>query len=112
MEKAIKLAIEKGGYISPIKNADQKPVIPFTSAGRNLCLLDPLFWQALGRACGWGDTIHNKDYYGTYCTICRGLFFPGYNGLGKCWQQKALRFFETKLSGGDEGKFWSDLLNN
>jgi hypothetical protein len=42
--------------------------------------LDPLFWQALGKARGW-----------------------------RFWKREALCYFDVRLSGRDETSFWESL---
>jgi stalled ribosome alternative rescue factor ArfA len=56
-------------------------------------LIDPLFWQALGKACGWGGYL--------VCPIC-------FNGTGRdsdepfmdIWQYNAIKFHEINLTQG------------
>lgn len=59
IEQAIREAIEKGGYVEnsgiPLSNGDIFRAYEVT-------VLDPLFWQALGKARGWGD----DPKYGVY----------------------------------------------
>lgn len=83
MEKAIRLAIEKGGY--SLGTAD---IFDY-----QIVLLDPLFWQALGKALKWGESeLWENDKNIPH------------------WKLHALNFFELKLTGGDEEKFWEELL--
>ena len=54
-------------------------------------VLDPLFWQSLGKACGWGKN----------CPICDSKA----NGLCSAhqystWQGNALKFYEINLTEG------------
>lgn len=76
MEPIIKKAIQ-GGF--------KKGKLILTSDGINnysnpeMFFLDPLFWQALGKACGWG-----KDY----------------DGEPEEWLSIALRFYEINLTEG------------
>lgn len=88
MNEAIKLAIEKGGYKVRVWRDTHEVQI----------LLDPLFWQALGKALGWGVVDH---YYGEPVVDA---------DLEKMWLQYALLYMEIKLTGGDEEKFWKELL--
>jgi len=53
--------------------------------GQAEMLLDPLFWQALGKACGW-KKVHDDP------KLC-GRVFPD-------WKDNALRFHETNLTQG------------
>jgi hypothetical protein len=59
-------------------------------------LVMPEFWQALGKARGW-DEGHKRD--GHLCLQCER----------ENWRGIALCYFETRLSGGDEKKFWESL---
>lgn len=54
MNEAIKLAIENGEYPSDV-TADYYIFTEIGRSERRLVLLDPLFWQALGKALGWKD---------------------------------------------------------
>lgn len=86
MNKAIKLAIEKGGYYLVGASADGN----HWSAYDNDIVLNPLFWQALGRALGW-----EKRWSDTSISV---------------WRYEAQEWFHIKMSGGDEEKFWQELL--
>ncbi len=120
MEEAIKLAIEKGGMDRGIYN------------NKEYLVLQPGFWQALGKGLGWGQDIYktesgqewgkriclhcntdveyqpkmesgcNHAHYPEACEVCSAKTIT--------WKQQALRFFELKLTGGDEQKFWAELL--
>jgi hypothetical protein len=107
MTEAIKLAIEKGGYDphkygKTVKELREYPDIGFVveyedgykiSSGfpianiQVVTVLDPLFWQALGKALGWIDYARPQ------------------------WLQYALEYFELALTSGDTEKFWKELLN-
>lgn len=59
MDLIIKKAIE-GGYIGD-KHLEMSPLevrnfIDSFIANKEKVLLDPLFWQALGKACGWENS--------------------------------------------------------
>ncbi len=65
MDKAIRLAIEKGGYVADELLAEKLKV------GGNIfkveiypVILDPLFWIALGRALGWRVIDENETTIG------------------------------------------------
>ena len=95
MESIIKKAME-GGYIE---------ILPEELAG---CVLDPLFWQSLGKACGWKKTDEQlfwlgniKDKVNDY-SVC---------GIGELWKYYALRFHEINLTEGwDEAVKWLEDL--
>lgn len=84
MEQAIQKAIE-GGYSSYAENVarNQLPITEAVKAVRRKdsdkkILLDPLFWQALGKAEGWGEVMtlidekgHPKEWcYYQHCDVC------------------------------------------
>lgn len=106
MEKAIKLAIEKGGF--QYEGLDGKMRIPrsleFVLENFDLdsLILDPLFWQALGKACGWEGSGR--------LLMPTSTVDQNYNHLITIWEYHALRFFEIKLTNGNEEVFWSNLL--
>ena len=89
MNEAIKLAIEKGGYDKHHSCEGGKGCRAAKSE-----ILDPLFWQALGKALD-----------------AENLRFAG-NGqpMRPAWLVYALRYHEVALTGGDTEKFWKDLL--
>ncbi len=70
--------------------------------------LDPLFWQAIGKALGWADWYcmgpeflwSNDEIY------CRGS--DSYN-LNQ-WQYETYRFYDLILTGGDTEKFWNEIM--
>lgn len=65
--------------------------------GKYEIALDPTFWQALGRALGWGDTELEN----------------GIEPFAVLWYLfHAHRFFDLILTGRDTTQFWSDLLCN
>jgi hypothetical protein len=90
-------------------------------------VLDPLFWQALGKACGWGGNVNfvctiDCDYY---CNDCKLGFthqterpkeFSGINGThidcpkALYWKQIALSFHEINLTEGWDSAI--SYLNN
>lgn len=95
MNEAIKLAIEKGGY-------DHKQM-KFTAGSlfwfgehkpekdiQNEMALDPLFWQALGKALGWKERTKTIHY--------------------QTWYLYAKEYFHLLLTGGDTEQFFKDLL--
>jgi hypothetical protein len=61
-------------------------------------LTDPLFWQALGKARGW--RTYDKTTYDKRM-VNRGMMDE--------WNRHARDWFETRMSGGDEKKFWEQL---
>lgn len=61
-------------------------------------VLDPLFWQALSKACGWG----NKRTYNQADQL----------EVERYWKVYALRFYEINLTEGWDAavKYLSDLI--
>lgn len=60
MEKALGLAIMKGGYEKPAKKLNDE--FDIWENDYNAILLDPLFWISLGKAEGWPEqTYHHPD---------------------------------------------------
>ena len=86
---AIKLAIEKGGYKGLIKFADYGEEL------KNKAVLDPLFWQALGKALGWEEKVNRID---TYSEVWE-------------WKYQAHQYLHAKFNGTEE-KFWKELISN
>ncbi len=100
METAIKKAI-KGGW-KPIKNwhfVDETMFdIPNIIWTREVVLLDPLFWKALGKAEKWGigsgHRVHSEDF---------GRWFEG-------WQFQMIRFTVWKMEDGSIEEFFTNLF--
>ena len=83
VQDAIKQAIEGGYDISKQFRFNLPRNYENSEVLRNDVLLDPLFWQALGKGRGWKG--EDWKYFGTD------------------W------FKTTRMSGGDETKFWESL---
>ena len=106
MNEAIKLAIEKGGW----NDKQAYFYCPLSGEQIDHAVLDPLFWQALGKALGWGDQdgIDDNDYFLgiiDFPEIAEGKAFR------EVWLYKALQYQKLVLTGGDTEKFWRELLN-
>lgn len=103
MEKALEIAIMKGGY----KNAPKKLNDEFDiwEYDHNAILLDPQFFQALGKAEGW---------YGTKCYDCAGHFdTPLFIENGDpCVRHVWHRFIDHLIAGKDADSFFKELLKN
>ncbi len=92
METIIKTAIQ-GGY-------DYHNVImPMHSGQANFerVILDPPFWQALGKACGWDDKLLH-----TYAWEDNERTSTSVSGFRKEYEYHALRFHEINLTEGWE----------
>lgn len=92
MEELIKKAIE-GKYTGFLQDRPQwEKDIHF-----QLITLDPLFWQALGKACGWNRTM---------CMAClkehkqKNDCDAGFGAYEPEWKYHALRFHEINLTSG------------
>jgi hypothetical protein len=99
MNEAIKLAVEKGGY--PHYSHTEEPLM---YDAKCMLVLDPLFWQALGKALG------NKDEMRCDSPKCDDKLcaYAGYKDPKEMFN----RYMETLWYGGDTEKFWSDLLTS
>jgi hypothetical protein len=80
-------------------------------------LLDPLFWIALGKARGWsewtrmcivhGEISPEETTFYEKCDRCSG---ENDTYCEPTAFQKAHKWLTTRLSNGDETKFWQSLL--
>jgi hypothetical protein len=138
MNEAIKLAIEKGGYklqvkhfsaviTNPAEIENWDKVFEFIRQEdlENYIILDPLFWQALGKALGWYRKPNKNTYRdGAKVTQC-GREDGSRNNHWYCphsekyewdvdfypmWLFFALQYTETVLRKGDTEKFWKEIL--
>lgn len=95
MKEAIQKAIE-GGY--KILSWDiGSPVYD-----KNEVLLDPLFWQSIGKALGW-----NEDHF---YLVANGIEMESQQN-DKVWKLYWHRFIDHLASGGEAEKFFKELLN-
>lgn len=97
MENIIKKAIKGGfGRSRWVVNGEEGQWVHENNY-RN-CVCDPLFWQALGKACGW-KRLHRG---------CGGnMICPKY-ASGCCmegWEREALNFHERNLT-----QSWNDAI--
>jgi hypothetical protein len=118
MNQAIKLAKEYGWEGVTFWNCE-------TSKDYEHAIIDPLFWQALGKALGQDDMV--------VCTIKPPLnrFIRQLQRLGftydriegwkdveelmeiteTWWKHHAHQYLDLVLTGGDTEKFWKELLS-
>lgn len=117
MNEAIKLAIEKGGYVPKwLLNGielDKEASKRLMTSGKAMAALiaqDPLFWQALGKALGWGRYTLDKMTITNPSSKIQDKIAKEW-GIRPDWVIIALRYHELNLTGGDTEKFWKELLN-
>lgn len=103
MNEAIKLAIEKGGYPAQWDELYGQAVFSDNDGGyfanNYKMVLDPLFWQALGKALGWGEIDFSIPHY-----------YNRQDPKPSCILCQAHIYFDLVLTGGDTKQFWKDLL--
>jgi hypothetical protein len=108
--QAVKLAIEKGGYkveeiTTPLSQCERDPVIKGRINIRgsngywdwfvlNDFILDPLFWQSLGKALGWDRRGETGEY--NFERACYGY---------------AHEYIDLILNSKDIDTFWEVELN-
>src|SRR3990167_6920478 len=102
MEKAIKKAIE-GGYKLPWISARHISTIVRYKDNYSVLFLDPLFWQALGKAEGW-STYAVCQLHGNECLLkCdRAFAFE--------WIYQWHKFIDHLAEGKDINSFFNELL--
>jgi hypothetical protein len=104
VNEAIKLAIEKGGYKNTEKwlPDERQRVYEYLCEQWAFIALDPLFWHALGKALG------NKDVMMCDSPKCDTVQceYGGYKSPKRMFDQ----YMDLKWYGGDEEKFWKELL--
>lgn len=66
--------------------------------------LDPLFFQALGKALGWPD----RTFYTIECVAKEYHVWEETSEI--TWIYQAHRFYDLILTGGDTEVYWNDLL--
>ena len=69
----------------------------FYSGLFNSLVLDPLFWQALGKGLGWKND-DDRQWAET--------------PTDQPWFRYSMRYFSLLFSGGNLPEFWESLLNN
>lgn len=95
-------------------------------------ILDPLFWQALGKSLGWGkETYHTNtgkewgERFCNHCGIsvdiqpsresgCNHVHYPESCDIclknSKTWKEQARQFFDLLLSNGNTSAYWESLI--
>ncbi|MFZ2152263.1 MAG: hypothetical protein WAV09_04105 [Minisyncoccia bacterium] len=101
MKQAIKIAIEngwKGTTISETLGGSIKTIgLRVGLDNKEIVLLDPLFWQALGKGLGWNRMMSAEIEYH------RIKDYPE-------WQWNMHRFIDHLAEGKDIDSFFNDLL--
>lgn len=124
-QDAIRQAVEDGNYLphfAPIHYdvEDLRAYYPssteYVVKNYSDILQDPAFWIALGKARGWHEWVYPFGYtdYPKHRNQAGNEYVkpPGnidYLDKQPAWLYHALRYFETKLSGGDTNKFFQNL---
>ena len=96
-----RVAIKKGGYKNEIGILDttlrlEQELSLYEQA---FIIQDPLFWQALGKALGWGFNLKKNPFDEDEIGVDR-------------WLAEALNYFHLVLTGGNTEKWWQELLTN
>lgn len=86
MNEVIKKAIEGGFDFERFRDEQDTG-----RAAKARIVLDPLFWQSLGKACRWGE----HTYY-LYCPLCNDV--AGDEPRLFTWEYHAFRFHEINLT--------------
>lgn len=114
IETIIKESVEKGGYSKPLEPsykannpeeqvmADVLKKIFMRDAVYPKVFLDPLFWQALGKARGWG--IEGRDK-----TVTSLPGIPQWD-VKPFWVGRWHSFIDALASGGDAESFFKELV--
>lgn len=124
MEEAIKKAIE-AGYKAPFGKPYKTNHYRTKPEGLNLTaisqdlnihavLLDPAFWQALGKAMGWLTEGHQWSTGGQRCDCCGAwdddMTPPG--AYDYCWKYHWHLFIDYLSEGKDPETFFNQLLQH
>ncbi len=98
-EHIVKLAMENG-----YKNLTHNFIKIEKRHNQAVMALDPLFWQALGKAKKWYekyDAIKEKTY-----ALTGGLNMP--KAMYE-WRRQSSKFFDLLMTNGDITVFWANL---
>jgi hypothetical protein len=108
MEKAIKKAIEGGLEIAIIKSNPKitkegvDMVVEQMAKSHKDFLLNPLFWKALGKACGW--------FYPDGRSVAKYINNDPKRTQKDLWLWHWHRFIDHLAEGKDEESFFNELL--
>ena len=108
-QRAIEKAVREGGYdgswfLYP-RNTDGKNV-------RNQLLLDPHFWQALGRALGWRRFARDEATRSDYPSITMPTYEWEYQGAiqEESWLYHQHRFIDWLAQEKSADEFFEEIL--
>lgn len=105
MENIIKKAIE-GGYANDRPEYARQHLITGFEGDFRFMVIDPLFWQSLGKACGWEGRQSDMVDAFAYAMSARTGKIPK-----TVWQRNALKFHEINLTEGwDKAVEWLNGL--
>ena len=105
IEQAIQKAME-GGYKHPAH---------FGTTGKvEQLLLDPSFWQSLGKAMGWADRLciqcaDENDGEPMYCEVCDGGDSPQHHSPQSEWLYRWHSFIDHLADGGSIEEWFKTL---
>lgn len=103
IEQAIKYAIE-GGY----NQNNLYPSMKRNYIEINEALLDPKFWQALGKSRGWKN--HRNDSDSLRCTVCGRAIEYQINEENECFKNAYLYYWHNLIDALAEGKTIEDYF--
>lgn len=101
MEKA-KIKAKEAGYIQQRTYFDENGNWDYVD---ELCLLDPLFWQALGKAENWNMVC---EECGTYDNCMCGMTHPP---KVMRWKHEWHRFIDWLIDGAEIDLFFEEILS-
>lgn len=110
MEQAIELAI-KGGWSTSYVSLNSKKYY-------EKYLLDPLFWQALGKSLGWNKTEYHESKGIEVIAVGKHkcnqkcsprLNYYGVEWVGEVWKFHWHRFIDHLAEGKDVEEFFTNL---
>lgn len=105
MKNAIEKALSGGYQIHgdlTIEELDNYSPLEVCVTMKEVLFLDPLFWQALGKAIGWSEYA--------VCIACERDDCDHVDGYKVKWLVTWHRFIDHLASGGDADSFFNELL--
>lgn len=109
-ENIIKLAIE-GGYDKGVAGVNGQTREQYLVGYSQHLVLEPAFWQALGKAKGWNHKC-TDCYIGEPHEWCKSGSHLEKDKYENCaWFDCANKFFNLLMTNGDTSKFWDDITS-